>query len=97
MKKPSKHCKVGTHEHEVCIPISGRIQGVDFCVHDLVSALNASNIPTTMSCCGHGGMAPSVIILGDGRVLRIENNVCEALAKWSKAKVKPVNSKGGDK
>ena len=75
---PRKHCGMGTYEHQVPMPIRGRRYDIDLCVADLVAALNAANIVTTASCCGHGKM-PGNILLDDGRVLTIEPD-----AEWRK-------------
>jgi len=65
-------CKVGTYEHQIPMPINGRRYDIDFCIADIVAALNAANIITTMSCCGHGKM-DAVIYLKDGRKMKITN------------------------
>jgi hypothetical protein len=70
MKKPSKCCEIGEHKCTVPMPIMGRSRDIDFCVADLVAALNAANIETTCSCCGHNEK-PGVITLEDGRCLLI--------------------------
>jgi hypothetical protein len=70
MKKPDNCCKVGTYEHSIPIPLNGRVQGIDFCVVGIVSALNAAGIETRASCCGHGKRDGN-IILEDGRILII--------------------------
>lgn len=53
------------------MPICGRVRGIDFCIADIVSALNAANITTIASCCGHGNEQLAVISLQDGRELRV--------------------------
>ena len=53
------------------MPLNGRVQCIDFCIHQIVAALNAGGIRTVGSCCGHGKMKGN-IILGDGRVLLIQ-------------------------
>lgn len=68
MKKPSKCCEIGSYEHQVPIPIKGRVRYIDFCIADIIAALNAANIPTMASCCGHGKMQGR-ISLKDGRDL----------------------------
>ena len=73
MDKPESHCPVGSYDHQVPMPLKGRRQDVDLCLADLVAALNAANIGTAASCCGHGQM-PGNIMLDDGRVLTIESN-----------------------
>ena len=73
IKKPNKCCEMGTYEHQVPMPIKGRRQDVDICIADIVAALNAANIRTEASCCGHGKMTGN-IILEDGRELMIGNS-----------------------
>ncbi len=76
MKKPKKCCPCGTYSHTIPMPIRGRLQGVDFCVADIVAALNAANVETLASCCGHGYM-PGSIILENGREIIIVKNAEE--------------------
>jgi len=71
--KPSKCTPVGEYKCQIPMPLNGRVEGVDICIADIVAALNAANIPTDASCCGHGKMMGSVL-LTDGRVLRIRFN-----------------------
>ena len=61
---------LATYAGQVALPINGRVQGIDECIHRIVAALNAGNVRTTASCCGHGKM-PGCILLEDGRVLAI--------------------------
>ena len=53
------------------MPLQGRVQCIDWCIHRIVAALNAGGIETVASCCGHGKQAGR-IDLADGRVLHIE-------------------------
>jgi len=53
------------------MPIKGRRQEIDFCIAPIVAALNAANITTVASCCGHGEQDGN-IMLEDGRVLIIK-------------------------
>lgn len=74
MRNPFKKCcNVGTYEHTVPMAIKGRRQDVDYCIADIIAALNAANITTLASCCGHGrdnnGLGEGSIILEDGREL----------------------------
>jgi len=46
------------------------IKDIDSCIADLVNALNAAGIYTSNCCCGHG-KAEGLILLHDGRALRI--------------------------
>lgn len=59
-----------TLRNQACMPINGRVQCIDFCIHHLVAALNAAGVETVASCCGHGVM-DGRIDLKDGRVLTI--------------------------
>jgi len=68
--KPKECCDLGSYEHVVPMPIDGRVRLIDYCISDLVAALNAANITTVNSCCGHSIM-PGSIILEDGRELII--------------------------
>jgi hypothetical protein len=52
------------------MPIRGRVRYIDKCIAPIVAALNAANIETESSCCGHGAIDGS-IILADGRELII--------------------------
>jgi hypothetical protein len=70
MKKPDKCCGMGSYEHQVPMPLSGRRRGIDLCIADIVAALNAANIETVASCCGHGILNGNVVLV-DGRVLVI--------------------------
>ena len=72
LKRPDKCCGMGTYEHQVPMPIKGRVQGIDICIADIVAALNAANIVTVASCCGHY-VVPAVISLEDGRELIVKN------------------------
>jgi hypothetical protein len=56
------------------MPLNGRMQGIDYCIADIVAALNAANITTVASCCGHGDESIADIRLADGRVLRVEGH-----------------------
>ena len=73
MNKPKHHCAIGTYEHQIPMPIAGRTRYIDFCIADIVSALNAANIETIASCCGHGEQNSS-ILLADGREIIIKSN-----------------------
>ena len=70
-EKPDKCCGVGTYNHSVALPINGRVHDIDFCIHHIVSALNAGGIKTVASCCGHGKIGGR-IDLEDGKYLLIK-------------------------
>lgn len=72
--RPIKCCKLGTYECQVPMPIRTRVHYIDFCIADIVAALNAANIETVASCCGHGQFDAS-IALDDGREILIKNAV----------------------
>ena len=72
MKKPDICCRVGTYKCQVPMPIKGRRQDIDLCIADIVAALNAANITTEASCCGHGD-GPGSIALTDGREIKIQS------------------------
>ena len=56
------------------MPIKRRIEYIDYCIADIVAALNAANLTTEASCCGHGEQT-GIISLVDGRELIIKNGV----------------------
>ena len=63
-------CNFGEYKCQVPMPISGRRQDIDRCIADIVAALNAANITTVASCCGHKEVH-GVVSLSDGRELSI--------------------------
>ena len=73
-----------TCEYQVRMPLSGRVQGIDYCLHRIVAALNAGGVLTEASCCGHRTI-PGNIILADERVLAIFDSMKEAegFGVWS--------------
>ena len=74
MKQPEKCCELGSYECQVPMAINGRRVDIDFCIADIVAALNAANIVTVASCCGHGKQDGS-IALENGRTLTIKLNL----------------------
>ena len=62
---------MGEDACQVPMPLNGRVQGVDWCIADIVAALNAVGITTVASCCGHGDESIARIDLTDGRVLHV--------------------------
>lgn len=60
-----------TYDNQVAMPINGKVQSIDYCIHHIVAALNTGNIPTVASCCGHRKWK-GVITLADGRVLIVQ-------------------------
>lgn len=63
-----------TVRHQVSMPLDGRVQCIDFCIHHLIAALNAGGVHTVASCCGHGEI-PGRIDLEDGRTLVVVEDV----------------------
>jgi len=63
-------CGMGTYKCQVPMAIKGRRQDIDICIADLVAALNAANITTAASCCGHGHLLGN-ILLDDGRMITV--------------------------
>lgn len=70
MKRPEKCCDPGDYDCQVPMPINGRRQEIDICIADIVAALNAANIITMASCCGHEKIDGD-IRLQDGRIIKI--------------------------
>jgi len=69
--------EIGSYKNTIPMPINGRVQYIDYCkgckaIADIVAALNAANIITIASCCGHGKM-DGIISLKDGRELIVKN------------------------
>jgi hypothetical protein len=75
--KPKECAGMGTYDCQVPIPIMGRVQGIDYCIADIVAALNAANIKTLASCCGHGDDSICVISLEDGREMSVKHTTTE--------------------
>ena len=80
--RPTKCCEIGTYKCQIPMPLNGRLQSIDYCISDIVAALNACNIKTMASCCGHGKF-PAKIILEDGREIQIKN----AVRPWENNKI----------
>ena len=70
IKRPDKCCKLGNYECQVPMAIKRRIEYIDLCIAPIVAALNAANIITDCSCCGHGDQ-DGLISLVDGRQISI--------------------------
>ena len=60
-----------TYANQAMMPINGKVRCIDWCIHQIVAALNAGGVETIACCCGHGEQAGR-IDLADGRVLVIE-------------------------
>ncbi len=59
-----------TYANQACLPINGKVRCIDWCIHQIVAALNAGGVETVASCCGHGKQ-DGRIDLADGRILTI--------------------------
>ena len=74
MKKLCEYCDgVGgteTYMKSARLPIAGKVCTIDHCIHHIVAALNAGNVHTKASCCGHKKV-PGRISLYDGTELVI--------------------------
>lgn len=64
-------CDFGEYLCTIPMPINSKVQYIDVCIADIVAALNAANITTVASCCGHNKINGN-IILEDGRCLVIK-------------------------
>jgi len=62
MKAPLNCCDFGTYDCQIPMPIRGRVQYIDICIAPIVAALNAGNIVTIASCCGHKKITGSIIL-----------------------------------
>jgi hypothetical protein len=67
---------IETFKEQICMPINGRVQCIDKCIHHIVASLNAGNVRTIASCCGHYTI-PGSIILEDGRCIGIFKDLKE--------------------
>ena len=65
---------MGEYVCQTPMPINGRVRRIDWCIADIVAALNAANITTVASCCGHGNEIIARIDLDDGRVLHVSGH-----------------------
>ena len=59
-----------TYANQASLPINGKVVCIDWCIHQIVAALNAGGVETVACCCGHG-KKPGRIDLADGRILTI--------------------------
>lgn len=91
--RPKECCEPGTYDCQIPMAINGRRQDVDFCIADIIAALNAANLTTVASCCGHG-KSGAVISLDDGREIRVDLTEFEHIPyqnveseKWIKPKM----------
>jgi len=62
-----------TYAGQAALPLNGRVQCIDHCIHHIVASLNAGGVRTTSCCCGHGKQK-GFITLEDGRVLVVFPN-----------------------
>ena len=52
------------------MPLNGKVECIDWCIHQIIAALNAGGVRTVWCCCGHQ-MMPGRIALEDGRTLAV--------------------------
>ena len=71
-----------TFRNQVCMPLNGKVQCIDHCIHQLVAALNAGGVRTVASCCGHRKI-PGRIDLEDGRTLVIARDADQVVWQGS--------------
>ena len=73
-KAPCQRCDecggAKTYANQVAMPLNGKVQCIDHCIHHIIAALNAGGVRTYASCCGHQNQ-PGSIWLEDGRDLVI--------------------------
>lgn len=62
---------IKTYENQVIMPLNGKVECIDWCIHHIVAALNAAGVETIASCCGHCRQNGR-IDLKDGRILLIK-------------------------
>jgi hypothetical protein len=63
---------VKTYANQVSMPMNGKVICIDYCIHQIVAALNAGGVSTLACCCGHG-TKDGRIDLHDGRTLFIRS------------------------
>lgn len=66
-----------TYRNQALMPLNGKVQCIDWCIHHIVAALNAGGVRTVASCCGHKEML-GLISLEDGRQLLVVDTFEEA-------------------
>ena len=60
-----------TYANQAMMPINGKVRCIDWCIHQIIAALNAGGVETFSSCCGHG-VHDGEIVLENRRVLIIK-------------------------
>lgn len=68
IKKPDQCCSIGPYDCTTYMNSKHEVIEVDYCISHIVAALNAANITTIASCCGHGKQDGN-ILLEDGNEL----------------------------
>lgn len=69
MIKLEKCCDFGEFDCQIPMPINGKVQYIDYCIADIVAALNAANISTIASCCGHNKIDSSIVLLNGQEII----------------------------
>lgn len=72
--RPKECCGFGDYSCQIPMPLNGKVVGIDYCISDVIAALNAAGIKTVASCCGHSKVDGD-IVLEDGRVIKVYNHV----------------------
>jgi len=68
-------------ENQQHMPVNGKVVAIDHCISRIVAALNAANIRTIASCCGHQKTYGD-IMLKDGRVLIVLPRAPNGREEW---------------
>jgi hypothetical protein len=63
-----------TYVNQVCMPLDRKVVCIDWCIHQIVAALNAGGVYTKACCCGHNKI-DGRIDLEDGRILIIKKDI----------------------
>ena len=80
-----------TIKNQVLMPIGRRVEGIDWCIHRIVAALNAGGVRTVACCCGHRRI-PVRIDLEDGRTLIIVDDPDQVVWQAGEQKKQPFTS-----
>lgn len=92
MKTCQSDCKIGEYKNQACLPINGKSRAIDFCIHKIISALNAGGVGTVSCCCGHNQFIGH-ILLEDGKHI----GIFDSLKEWEIANDAVMKTrKGGE-
>ena len=97
-KKVCEYCdEIGgekTFRNQVSMPLYGKVQCIDHCIHHIVAALNAGGVRTVASCCGHRQLPYGRILLEDGRNLIIVDDCDQLVWQAGEQKAQPLADNG---